>query len=95
MLCDMYSVGAHSLRTTDVFTVVASLPPKDKIILKIKLFFGGREATTVDTFAVRRLARVHTNYYRYNRGTQRKCLENICSEDDLRSRIFGTLVLLF
>ena len=25
------------------------------------------------------------------RGTQRQFLENICSEDDLRSRIFGTL----
>ena len=24
------------------------------------------------------------------RGTQRQFLENICSEDDLRSRIFGT-----
>ena len=27
-----------------------------------------------------------------NRGTQRQFLENICSEDDLRSRIFGTFV---
>ena len=25
-----------------------------------------------------------------NKGTQRQFLENICSEDDLRSRIFGT-----
>ena len=55
MLCDMYSVGVHSLRTVDVFTVVASLPSKDKIILKIKLFFGGREATTGNKSAVRRL----------------------------------------
>ena len=35
-------------------------------------------------------------YYRlssalYHRGTQRQFSENICSEDDLRSRIFGTL----
>ena len=29
------------------------------------------------------------------RGTQRQLLENICSEDDLRSRIFGTFVLKF
>ena len=27
------------------------------------------------------------------RGTQRQFLENICSEDDLRSRIFGTFVV--
>ena len=27
------------------------------------------------------------------RGTQRQFSENICSEDDLRSRIFGTFVL--
>ena len=31
----------------------------------------------------------------YNTGTQRQFLENICSEDDLRSRIFGTFVVKF
>ena len=30
-----------------------------------------------------------------NRGTQRQFSENICSEDDLRSRIFGTFVVKF
>ena len=30
-----------------------------------------------------------------NRGTQRQFLENICSEDDLISRIFGTFVVKF
>ena len=29
------------------------------------------------------------------RGTQRQCSENICPEDDLRSRIFGTFVVKF
>ena len=29
------------------------------------------------------------------RGTQRQFLENICSEDDLRYRIFGTFVVKF
>ena len=29
------------------------------------------------------------------RGTQRQFLENICSEDDLRTRIFGTVVVKF
>ena len=29
------------------------------------------------------------------RGTQRQFLENICSEDDLRSRIFRTFVVKF
>ena len=29
------------------------------------------------------------------RGTQRQFLENICSEDDLRSRIFGTFSVKF
>ena len=28
--------------------------------------------------------------FKWNRGTQRQFSENICSEDDLRSRIFGT-----
>ena len=31
----------------------------------------------------------------YIRGTQRQFLENICSEDDLRSRIFRTFVVKF
>ena len=30
-----------------------------------------------------------------DRGTQRQFLENICSEDYLRSRIFGTFVVKF
>ena len=30
-----------------------------------------------------------------NRGTQRQFSENICSEDDLRSRIFGTFLVKF
>ena len=30
-----------------------------------------------------------------NRGTQRQFSENICSEDDLRSRIFGRFVVKF
>ena len=29
------------------------------------------------------------------RGTQRQFLENICWEDDLRSRIFGTFIVKF
>ena len=29
------------------------------------------------------------------RGTQRQFSENICSEDNLRSRIFGTVVVKF
>ena len=31
----------------------------------------------------------------YIRGTQRQFSENICSEDDLRSRIFGKLFVKF
>ena len=30
-----------------------------------------------------------------DRGTQRQFLENICSDDELRSRIFGTFVVIF
>ena len=36
-----------------------------------------------------------TKKHRKNRGTQRQFSENICSEDDLRSRIFGTFVVKF
>ena len=34
-----------------------------------------------------------TNQRSLYRGTQRQFLENICSKDDLRSRIFGTIVV--
>ena len=33
--------------------------------------------------------------FSYYRGTQRQFSENICSEDDLSSRIFGTFVVKF
>ena len=35
------------------------------------------------------------SYWPIFKGTQRQFLENICSEDDLRSRIFGTFVVKF
>ena len=43
------------------------------------------------------MSHVYQNCQRANglRGTQRQFLENICSEDDLRSRIFGTFVVKF
>ena len=36
-----------------------------------------------------------TVYHVHIRGTQRQFFENICSEDDLRSRIFETFVVKF
>ena len=36
-----------------------------------------------------------TVYHVHIRGTQCQFLENICSEDDLRSRIFETFVVKF
>ena len=38
---------------------------------------------------------VFTNYMNTIRGTQRQFSENICSEYDLRSRIFGTFFVKF
>ena len=43
-------------------------------------------------------AQLHVHYLNGSillRGTQRQFSENICSEDDLRSRIFGTFVVKF
>ena len=37
----------------------------------------------------------HEHLTRYVRGTQRQFSENICPEDDLRSRIFETFVIKF
>ena len=37
----------------------------------------------------------HTSHWKTIRGTQRQFLENICSEDDLRYRIFKTFVVKF
>jgi len=40
------------------------------------------------------IGREQQNSY-HGMGTQRQFSENICSEDDLRCRIFGTLVVTF
>ena len=37
----------------------------------------------------------HPFSYHFIRGTQRQFLENICSEEDFKSRIFGTIVVKF
>ena len=42
-----------------------------------------------------RVIRAIGRFSHLHRGTQRQFSENICSEDDLRSRIFGTFVLKF
>ena len=44
-----------SLRTADAFSVVASLPPQKKKKKKKRKIFEGREATTGNEPAVRRL----------------------------------------
>ena len=36
-----------------------------------------------------------SRHWKMFRGTQRQFSENICSEDDSRSRIFGTFVVKF
>ena len=41
------------------------------------------------------LTRFHLNGHTIGRDTQRQLSENICSEDDLRTRIFGTFVVKF
>ena len=38
---------------------------------------------------------IYFRRFSIDRGTQRQFLENICSEDDLRPRIFGTFVVKF
>ena len=38
---------------------------------------------------------LHHTFEVYFRGTQRQFSEYICSEDDLRSRIFGTFLVTF
>ena len=47
--------GPNSLRTADAFPVVASLPAKNSISGRRFSLFGGREATTGNASAVRRL----------------------------------------
>ena len=52
-----------SLRTADAFPVVGSLPPKNSVALFRKiatLFFGGREQTTGNASAIRRLTTLQT-----------------------------------
>ena len=44
-------------------------------------------------FVKKDLSNLHSLHL--HRGTHRQFSENICSEDDLRSRIFGTFVVKF
>ena len=50
-----------------------------------------RPGEITDTEAAARFVDRRTDF----RGTQSQFSENICSEDDLRSRIFGTFVVKF
>ena len=52
-----------SLRTADALPVVGSLPPKNSVAIFRKiatLFFGGRERTTGNASAIRRLTTLQT-----------------------------------
>ena len=46
-----------------------------------------------DTYKILTLSEVLKCSLQIDRGTQRQFSENMCSEDDLRSRIFGTYVV--
>ena len=50
---------------------------------------------SVDSGKIILAAESARNFSRPIRGTQRQFSENICSEDDLRSRIFGTFFVKF
>ena len=52
---DFFFKFPFSIAYADIFPIVASLPPKNNNKKIIKIFFGGREATTGNTSAVRRL----------------------------------------
>ena len=47
------------------------------------------------TFFVNRIIAKKRSTLNCFRGTQRQFSENICSEDDLRSKIFGTFAVKF
>ena len=54
-----------------------------------------RSMTNLFSFLLPLCAFVNFGLLIFLRGTQRQFLENICSEDDLRSRIFGTFVVKY
>ena len=55
----------HSLRTADAFPVVDSLPPKNSVCEPERQNdFGGREATTGNASAVRRLGWTRVETYK-------------------------------
>ena len=61
----------------------------------------GRQQIRFDSYGVRnsKLIVSHSSFRDWRvhiiRGTQRQFSENICSEDDLRSRIFGAFIVQF
>ena len=63
---------------------------KKTVYLAMSGFFTPRLKVSKSLAAVS----LHADYLQF-RGTQRHFLENVCSEDDLRSRIFGTFVVKF
>ena len=80
-------------------------------VIKITLAVDERSAFGPGTFSTlklcshltaRKAIQYDTNNHRYvigaeqlHRGTQRQFSENICSEEDLRPRIFGTFIVNF
>ena len=59
--------------------------------LRWGLIIGGWVSIRINTVSLEPLLILRLK----DRGTQRQFSENICSEDDLRSRIFGTFVVKF
>ena len=62
--------------------------------LKIYVYILSMQDLIIKLFLKRSVLHLGT-MKRLFRGTHRQFSENICSEDDLRSRIFGTVVAKF
>ena len=100
----MKEMGTSGDRQDDIESVILLLPDlsavfDDHTILLSRLAdrFGVRD-TALNWFRFYLESRKIVNEERKHgvlRGTQRQFSENICSEEDLRSRIFGTFVVKF
>ena len=81
------------------YLFVSPCPPecnfRNETKIEPDLRLGGGELGSLVVPMILAIVTSRTENRATSRGTQRQFSENICSEDDLRSRIFGTFVVKF
>ena len=83
----------HNILWSFLYKFLPPPPSTPLIVFSFLFYFTGHR--TCKTFIKCHFVLFLISKDRIIRSTQRQFLKNICSEDDLRSRIFGTFVVKF